>query len=166
MKTPLPFLPLAIVMVFTPGCREKDAISAPKIECGYTIRITEKENTVATYGSDCKNNSITRKGNELRFVLSSADTKYVLAVSIKGAKEGVHTVKNEYPFEAGTSTLFLTTDQSAIPGPLSFSRGTLTVTRINDQVVDGVMNATAISAVNHKTYTLTGEFRNMSVQRH
>jgi len=166
MKKPLPLLPLAFVMVLAPGCNEKDTIIPPKIECGYTIRIAEKENTIVTYGSACQNSSITRQGNELRFILSSPDTKYALTVSIKGAKEGVHTVKNEYPFGAGTSTLFLTADQSTIPGPLSFSRGTLTVTRITDQAIDGVMNATAVSAVNHKTYTLTGEFRNMAVQRH
>ncbi|MGY0039298.1 hypothetical protein [Pedobacter sp. NJ-S-72] len=98
-------------------------------------------------------------------VLSSGDTKYALTINIKGTGKGDYMVKNEAPFGPGTASLFLTSDQSKIPGSLSFSTGKVTITRFENQLADGMINATAFSAINKKTYTLIGEFKNMGINK-
>jgi hypothetical protein len=169
MKTPVSIFPLAIVLLAvaaTPSCRGKEIISLPPEKCNYTINISQGPKSVAAFNNDCKNSSIVRKDNELLLLLSSSDGNYTLAINIKGATEGVHTVRNTYPFDTGTSTLFLTSSQSPLPAALSFSQGTLTVSRLTNQVVDGVMNATAVSTSGEETFTLTGTFKNMPFLTH
>lgn len=147
------------------GCKDNDKNTPKDEECGYTITITEAGNAVASYTNNCSSTSIGQSGNELLMVLSSPDAKYSLAINIKGAIQGDYVVKNEPPYGNGTATLFLTSDQSKIPGALSFFQGKFIVTKLNNQIADGTMSATGISAVNKKTYTLTGEFKNMPVKK-
>lgn len=155
------FLSLAILF----GCKENDTTTSKDQNCGYTISITEAGNAVASYTNNCTNSIIGQSNNELSMVLNSPDTKYSVTVNIMGISQGDYMVKNELPYGSGTATLFLTSDQSQIPGALSFSQGKFIITRIENQTVDGTMNATAYSAINKKTYTLTGELKNMPVKK-
>jgi len=97
-------------------------------------------------------------------VLSSDDLKSSLTVSVIGVAEGEHTVKNEPPYGKGTANLFLTSDRSKIPGTLSFNSGTFTITSIEGKAGDGSIKAIAKSAINNKTYTLTGSFKHMPIR--
>ncbi|TKC07456.1 hypothetical protein [Pedobacter frigoris] len=154
---------LSVAIIF--GCKDNDKGTPKDEECGYTITITEAGNAFASYTNNCTNAIIGQSNNELSMVLNSPDTKYSLTINIKGAIQGDYVVKNEPPYGSGTATLFLTSDQSKIPGALSFFQGKFIITKFKDQTADGTMNATVTSTVNKKTYTLTGEFKNMPVKK-
>ena len=156
------FIWLAVIAIS--GCKEKNNNATPGGDCGYTITIADGTNTVVTYTNNCANNNIGQSDDELMMVFSSPDTKYALAVTVSGAQEGEHTIKNVPPYNKGSANLYLTSDQSKIPGALSFAQGKFTITRFKNQVADGTITATSVSAINKKTYTLTGEFKNMPVK--